>query len=170
VEGVWVVGGVERTAERRVFAEAVENRGAVTLKEIIERNVHPGSIIYTDCWRGYRPQDMEDLGMEHDTVNHTYYWVDPVTGVCTNTIEGTWAAMKWAGTPIRQRTRELVTANLFAFIWKRKNRGREWDQFLDAMKNVVYENEDDPEVLQEDEPEDVEQMEQMLDIFEHLDV
>jgi hypothetical protein len=31
VEGVWIVGGVERTPERRVFLVAVENRNAETV-------------------------------------------------------------------------------------------------------------------------------------------
>lgn len=35
VEGCWVVGSVERTVERRVFAVIVEDRKAATLKEVI---------------------------------------------------------------------------------------------------------------------------------------
>lgn len=138
VEGVWVVGGVERTAERKCFAFAVENRSAPALLAVMQRFIRPGSIIYTDCWKGYTDVIFEEMGMFHDTVNHTYNWVDPITGVHTNTIEGTWSAMKWHGTPIRQRTRELVQANLFAFIWKRKNAGNEWEEFLVAMRDMDY--------------------------------
>lgn len=94
VEGVWVVGGVERTPERKMFMVPVLTRDAGTLRLLIERYVAPGSIIYTDCWRGYRPADMIQMGMLHDTVNHTYHFVDPLTGVHTNTIEGTWHAVK----------------------------------------------------------------------------
>ncbi len=32
--------------------------------------------------------------MAHGTVNHTYNYVDPDTGVHTNTIEGTWNDIK----------------------------------------------------------------------------
>ena len=53
VEGVWVVGGVERTGERRVFLVAVENRNADTMRDIITRHMKRGSIIYTDMLRGY---------------------------------------------------------------------------------------------------------------------
>ena len=49
VEGVWVVGGVERTAERKLFVVEVENRNAETLNEIIEEYVIHESIVYTDC-------------------------------------------------------------------------------------------------------------------------
>jgi transposase-like protein len=53
VEGVWVVGGVERTPERRVFLVAVKNRNAETMRDIITRHVREGPIIHTDMGRGY---------------------------------------------------------------------------------------------------------------------
>src|SRR5215813_11075282 len=53
VEGVWVIGGVERTANRLMFAEVVEQRDAVTLLDVISRHVAAGSIVHTDLWRGY---------------------------------------------------------------------------------------------------------------------
>ena len=53
VEGVWVLGMVERTAARRVVYLPVPDRSAATLTNIIRKYVKPGSIIYTDCWRGY---------------------------------------------------------------------------------------------------------------------
>ncbi len=62
VEGVWVVGAVERTALRRMFAISVDDRSRETLHDMIERFVLPGSIAHTDCWAAYE-------GMEtHSTV------------------------------------------------------------------------------------------------------
>jgi len=43
VEGAWVIGGVERAVERRVFAEIVEKRDAATLVDVVRRRVAPGS-------------------------------------------------------------------------------------------------------------------------------
>ena len=43
VEGAWVIGGVERPVERRVFAEIVEKRDAATLVDVVRRRVAPGS-------------------------------------------------------------------------------------------------------------------------------
>ncbi len=87
VEGVWVFGEIERTAEKRCFVEVVEDRAAATLLDAISRHVKEGSIIYSDLWRGYSSINTE-LGYEHFTVNHSLYFVDPETGVHTNTIEG----------------------------------------------------------------------------------
>ena len=41
VEGVWVVGGVERTPERRIFLIPVENRNQDTLLRLIDQFVEP---------------------------------------------------------------------------------------------------------------------------------
>ena len=87
VEGVWVVGGVERTAERKVFMMTVPRRDALTLQQVISQNVNPGSIIHTDFWRGYNfIQDWQR--MTHRTVNHSEGFISD-EGVHTNTIEGT---------------------------------------------------------------------------------
>ena len=79
------IGGAEITPERRMFAVSVQDRCADTLRAIIQDHVLPGTIVRTDLWRGYRA--LHDFGMEHQTVNHTDHFVDPITGVHTNTIE-----------------------------------------------------------------------------------
>ena len=85
VEGVWVVGAGERTPQRRIFAISVNDRSRETLHAIIERYILPGSIVHTDCWAAY--EGMEAHCMAHGTVNPTNNYVDPDTGVHTNTIK-----------------------------------------------------------------------------------
>lgn len=53
VEGVWVVGGVERTEERKMFLVSVPDRCKDTLHLILKNFIKPGSIIHTDMWKGY---------------------------------------------------------------------------------------------------------------------
>jgi transposase-like protein len=84
VEGVWVVGGVERTDKRKVFLITVERRNMAVLERVITRYVRPGSIIHTDCWRGYL--NLSNLGYTHYTVNHSIGF--NINGIHTNTIEG----------------------------------------------------------------------------------
>jgi transposase-like protein len=136
VNGVWVVGGVERTPERKMFAVAVQDRSAETLLDIVERWVHPGSLVYTDCWKGYKEDGLLDLEMHHSTVNRSLHFKDPETGVHTNTIEGTWAGMK-EKISRRARTEEAIAPCLLEFIWRRKHEEHLWEGFLLALRLVM---------------------------------
>ena len=109
-EGVWVAGGFCRET-RDIFAVAVEDRTAETLINIIERYVEPGTIIYTDCRKGYKPGNLRPLGYLHGTVNHKKGFVNKRTGVHTYTIQGTWRRIKWK-TPPSGRTKDRVTHHL----------------------------------------------------------
>jgi len=136
VEGVWVVGGVERTVERKVFVQAVSVRSSEMLLNVVEENVLPGSIIYTDMWRGYSAIKAE-LGLQHLTVNHSETFVDPDTGVHTNTIEGTWNGIKYHVSP-RNRTKSNISNHLFEFIWRRENQDHLWESLLKCMRETGY--------------------------------
>lgn len=88
VEGVWVVGGVERTPERKVFLTTVEDRKKDTLHLILSTWIKAGSEIRTDCWKGYCGlSNVPDKQYTHKTVNHAKEF-KTVDGVHTNTIEG----------------------------------------------------------------------------------
>jgi hypothetical protein len=137
VEGVWIVGGVERTDDRKLFAVSVPNRNAQTLAAVIANNVLHGSIVCTDLWKGYRDEDLAPLGLTHETVNHSLWYVDPVTGVHTNTIEGTWRAIKYE-IPPKNRTLVFIDNHLFEFVWRRLNQNHLWTSLLTAIKRVVY--------------------------------
>jgi hypothetical protein len=53
VDGIWVVSGFERAAERKIFLVRVQERSSPTLKATIQKYVKTRSIIYADCWKGY---------------------------------------------------------------------------------------------------------------------
>jgi transposase-like protein len=135
VDGVWVVGGVERTLERRIFLVEVQERTKETLFEIIQRHVNPGSIIHTDLWRGYTGLRLIN-GYQHHTVNHSMEFIVPNTTIHTNTIEGTWNGLKMQIHP-RNRNAD-VEDHLWEFIWRRKNKGRLWEAFIEALKEIEY--------------------------------
>ena len=131
-------GGVERTGKRRLFGEVVKDRTARTLLEVIKRRVANGSIIYSDMWVSYNGIEKE-LKMEHYSVNHTKYFKDPVTGVHTNTIEGTWNGIKMAIKP-RSRSRKLLEDNIQEFVWRRMHKDNLWDSFIYCLKNYAVYN------------------------------
>ena len=51
-----------------------------------------GSIIYTDCWEGYR--GVSELVYTHKTINHSVEFVNSITRVYTNTIRESLAEVK----------------------------------------------------------------------------
>ncbi|GBN08085.1 hypothetical protein AVEN_273838-1 [Araneus ventricosus] len=86
VEGKWVFGGIER-GTTNCFFKVVEDQTAETLIEITKKYVEPGSIVLSDCWQSYT--SLKNEGYTHYTVNHSKNFKDPVTGMHTNSIEGT---------------------------------------------------------------------------------
>ena len=134
VDGVWVLVGIERTEARKVFLVPVEDRTALTLTNLISKHVHPESILYTDCWKGYS-SIQNNLGIEHHTVNHSLYFKDPVSGVCTNTVEGLNSGLK-GRIPKRNRTKNEVDGFLAEYIWRRKHADKLWDALMEALKNI----------------------------------
>lgn len=91
VDGVWVFGGIDRET-KECFFECVSDRSASTLVDIIKKNIVPGTLIISDCWKAY--SCLKDEGYQHLTVNHSKEFKDKDTGACTNTIESTWRALK----------------------------------------------------------------------------
>lgn len=146
VNGAWILGGVERTPERKMFLCEVKDRTEETLLSIIRTHVNPGSIIMTDCFRSYF--NLNEY-YTHQTVNHKENFVNPENGACTNTIEGTWGALKYKIAP-RNRTNslnddgELIDGGINDFFgefqWRRKNAEDLWEAFLNALKTIEYIN------------------------------
>lgn len=88
-DGVWVFRGVEH-GSNKLFLLTVPDRTKETLTHTITTWIEPGSTIYSDCWRAYDTNLLLSLGYQHQKVNHSKYFKDPITGVHTNTIEGAW--------------------------------------------------------------------------------
>jgi hypothetical protein len=137
VEGVWVIGGVERTNERLMFAEVVDRRDAQTLIDVISRHVAEGSIVHTDMWGGYAQLE-HLLNVQHRAVNHSQHFVDPEHGTHTNTIEGTWNGIKLKVSP-RNRNKEDMKGHLLEFIWRRKHAENLWNSFIAALRDIHVE-------------------------------
>jgi len=138
IEGVWIFGGVEIADERKCFLVKVPNRNRDTLCALIKKHILPGSIIRSDGHPSYKKLD-EILGhcYEHEVVVHDHNLVDPVTGVHTNTIEGTWNGVK-INVPVRQPAEKHVIGHLHEFMWRRQNAGRLWEALLDALRSVRH--------------------------------
>jgi len=113
VDGVWILGMVEKTGLKRIKLIQVENRNMPTLTNIITSSVNNDSIIYTDGWKGYN--SLKNNFADHKSVNHSLHYKDPATGVHTNTIEGCWAGIKMH-VPNRGRTKDKINLYLVRYM------------------------------------------------------
>ena len=92
VEGVWIFGMVDDdTNEIRLEICADNKRDEATLEMMI-RNVEVGSVVVSDGWKGY--VNLPKYGFTHFTVNHSENFVDPVSGLHTQKMEGYWRVLK----------------------------------------------------------------------------
>lgn len=146
VEGAWILGGVERTPEKKVFLVEIPDRKATTLLDALSRYIRPGSIVYSDKFKSYYRMT-EVLCVEHSTVNHSKEYVRLteenveddfvlVTKIHTNTIEGTWSGLKLM-IPKRNRTKD-IQERLFEFIWRRKHKNSLWDGLIYSLTLMKY--------------------------------
>jgi transposase-like protein len=136
VEGAWVIGGIERSMlknkvkneNKRLFLVPIEKRDINGIDKIIQKYVKKGTTLYTDLWKGYN--NLKNIGYKHKTVNHSKNFKDPVTGVHTNTIEGTWNALKQSIIP-RNRNKKDILLYLREYQWRKNNRENNiWTKFL----------------------------------------
>jgi transposase-like protein len=134
VEGHWVVGGICRETGE-IFLEIAESRDAISLEDIIRRNVETQSTIITDCWRGY-----DQLGRSGDyerlSVNHSQNFVDPLTGAHTQNIENTWWQIKRQLPSTHSRNANSFDLQLLEFMWRRHNKASD-DLFAVFLKDAA---------------------------------
>lgn len=124
----WIVGGIDESGN--VFMKITTIRNAQTLTDIILEWVQPGSIIWTDSWKGYRKLD--EHGYLHQTVNHTKEFVTE-DGVHTNRIEATWGACKRKFAHIRNKRPNLMPSYLSEYVFKKKFNK---DIFLSTIEEI----------------------------------
>jgi transposase-like protein len=135
VDGVWVVVGIERVDNGKIFLIPVQDRSAETLEGIIENHVRVGSTVHTDMWRAY--SNIDELGLTHVTVNHSQHFLDPVTGGCTNRAEGLNSGLK-RKIPVRNRTGSGIEFHLGEYIWRRQCKDKLFDSFIEALRDMHY--------------------------------
>ena len=84
----WVFGLVD-TSQRPAlgYMEIVPRRDAATLLPIIQQHVLPGTTIWSDDWAAYNRVAAIPGVAGHGVVNHSLHFVDPVTGVNTDSGE-----------------------------------------------------------------------------------
>ncbi|KII72566.1 hypothetical protein RF11_13263 [Thelohanellus kitauei] len=119
VDGQWVVGGICRETQDVFLVPCPENRRiAICLLNIIQNNINPGSIIITDCWKGY--DSLTESGWNHYTVNHSYNFIDPNSGAHTQNIESLWWQVKRSLPDTHTRKDGHLIYHFGEFLYRRK--------------------------------------------------
>ena len=128
----WVFGAVDLTTGD-FFMELVAQRDGATLIPIIQRNVVPGSRIWSDEWAAYN--GLIAAGYQHETVNHSRHFVHPITGVHTNNIEARWAACKATMKRCYGVPRHLLPGYLDEYMWRARHpRPNTLNDILDVIR------------------------------------
>ena len=118
VRGQWVFGGYD-PQEKKGFLIPVARRDAGTLIPIIQQWIVPGSTIHSDMWAAYN--QIGNIGYQHGTVNHTYNFVDPQTGVHTNRVEAMWMRAKNKFKAHHGATnRHMILDYMAEFMWMQR--------------------------------------------------
>ena len=108
----WVFGIVDTSTTPGAY----QDRRAVTLIPIIQRVVLPGSIIHSDQWAAYQPL-VHYCNYHFQTVNHSQNFVDPATGVHTQSIESYWAKAKHKFKKMKGVTSDQLPSYLDERMW-----------------------------------------------------
>ena len=102
----------------RPYLQLVRRRNTATLLPIIWQKVSPGTIVHTDQWAAYNGIQ-RDLGLNHQTVNHSVNFVDATSGVHTQHAESNWSAAKEKLKKMKENTnREILLEYLHEFSWR----------------------------------------------------
>ncbi|KAG8222183.1 hypothetical protein J437_LFUL001275 [Ladona fulva] len=138
VDDIWVVGGVEKSADRKVFLVPIESRDPASLATILERHVLPGSIIQTNLWNYYSGLSESSMKKEEPEISYSVCSNSPAKHFDINTLRGTWEGLK-QNVARRNRTTERIEEHLWEFIWRSKHADDAWDGLLFALKEVFCE-------------------------------
>jgi transposase-like protein len=130
----WIFGGVCRES-RECFLVAVPDRSAKTLLKCIKEYIAPGSIVISDCWRGYKTKELDEAGYEHFKVNHSYNFLHPDDPeVHTQCVERMRGSAKWRNKKQRGTKREFLDTYLAEFMVRKGWKG---DDPFDSLLEMI---------------------------------
>ena len=131
VKGQWVFRGICHEM-REFFVTIVDKHDKKTLLPIIYSKIRPGSIIFSDCWKTY--STLNELQYLHQTVNHTYNFVDPTTYAHTQNIKNLWWQIKRT-LPSTHSCHDQLYLHLSECMW-RNSKNKESDLFIEFFKDA----------------------------------
>ena len=113
----WVFGDIDTTTKEG-FMVTVVRLNTNTLIPIIQEFAIPGTTIVSDQWGAYN--QIGANGYQHLTVNHSIYFVDPVTFANKNNVENFWMRAKYPSKKARGTKNDMLPSYLQEFMWRQK--------------------------------------------------
>jgi len=134
VDQQWVFGLYD-TNSKLGHIQLVDDRSAQTLIPVIQKFIIPGTTIFSDQWSAYR--QLQNLGYDHKTVNHSENFVDPQTGTCTNAIEAYWSRVKRNVRLHWLSRRDQLPLRIDEFLWRDRLHTKRYTDTFHAMLNLI---------------------------------
>ena len=103
------------------YMELVPQRNATTLLPIIQQHTVRGTTVWSDQWAAYNQIAALPGIAGHSTVNHSLYFVDPATGVHTQTAESYWNRVKTKFKRMKGVSERQLALHLDEFMWRERH-------------------------------------------------
>ena len=127
-----------------MFSVIVPDRKRKTLLKIIKQRIAPGTIIISDKWKAYDSiPKLRNKFYEHQSVNHSQTFKDPISGACTNLIEGAWQSVLKSKIHVRNYQSKCLGNYLHRRMWMKRHRLQLWNSIWMLLSDVEYQVEID---------------------------
>lgn len=133
-EEIWVFGLVDTSYRPgKGFMCIVPNRTQATFLPIIQRVCLPGSIIWSDQWRGYMNLSTF-IDLDHFTVNHRQGFVNRANGVNTQTVESYWNRQKSRIKAMKGIRKDKLETYLQEFMFRDNFLDENFEKLLELLR------------------------------------
>ena len=123
----------------KMFCTIVKNRRKTTLLPLIKKHIAPGTIVISDMWKAYDSiPRLKRYYYQHESVNHSKTFKDPITGACTNVIEGAWQSQCKSKINVRNYQECFLEHYLVRRMWAMEHKGQLWDEIWRVLSGVNY--------------------------------
>lgn len=119
------------------YMEVVPARDASTLLPIIRAHTAPGTTIHLDQWRAYSSVNTLPSVTAHGVVNHSLHFVDPATGVHTQTVESYWNRVKTKLKRMKGCDGNQLPSYLDEFMWRERFGKTGSDALQHIMRDIA---------------------------------
>ena len=119
---MWVFGMCDTSHTPALgVMEIVRNCSATPLLPILQQHLRSGTTVHSDQWAAYNHAQQLPSVTAHSTVNHSLHFVDPATGVHTQTVESYWNRVKGKFRRMKGVREDMLPSYLDEFMWRERH-------------------------------------------------